>query len=38
MAWRIGVICSMAFVDIDFVEGGVRKDPFKGVAFARSAY
>jgi hypothetical protein len=22
----------MAFVDIGFIEGGVRKDPFKGVA------
>jgi hypothetical protein len=35
---RAGVNCSMAFVDIAFIEGGVRKDPSKGVAFARTAY
>jgi hypothetical protein len=35
---RAGVTSCMAFVDIGFIEGGVRKDPSKGVAFARTAY
>jgi len=38
MARLAGVNCGLAFVDIGFFEGGVRKDPYKGVAFARTAY
>ena len=35
---RAGVKCGMVFVDIAFIKGGVRKDPSKGIAFARMAY